>query len=232
MNIAGLVKSSTVDFPGQLAAVIFTAGCNLDCFYCHNRLLLTGSAPRVEESEVMAFLNKRRGLLDGVVFSGGEPTLQPDLADWIRRVRDLDFKIKLDTNGTRPEILNQLISEKLLDYVAIDCKAPWERYPEICDCPDTDVEGIKQSLQILRDAGLPWEIRTTVIPQLNIKDLQEIIRQIPPPPRYFLQRYNRPAIYRPEDRFRIEAASYTPAQLVLLAEQLRKMKPEMEIQVR
>lgn len=221
MNIAGLVKTSTVDFPGQLAAVIFTAGCNLDCFYCHNRSLLTGSAPRIDEQEVIGFLHKRQGLLDGVVISGGEPALQPDLPDFIRQVRQLGYRVKLDSNGTRPAVLRRLLAEQLLDYVAVDYKAPWARYPEICDCTPADVEAVQSTFKLLRTANVAWEARTTVIPQLDEDDLLEMAQALPPAPLYVLQRYVRPALYRAEDRFRLEASGFTPAQLVLAAERLR-----------
>lgn len=225
MNIAGLVKTSTVDFPGQLAAVVFTAGCNLDCFYCHNRPLLTGSAPRIDEQTVLGFLRKRQGLLDGVVFSGGEPTLQQDLPDFIRLVRQLGYKVKLDSNGTRPSVLRHLLADQLLDYVAVDYKAPWRRYPEICDCPAGDVEAVQATFRLLKTATVAWEARITVIPQLDQDDLTEMARSLPPAPVYVLQRYVRPTLFRAEDRFRIEAASSTPAQLVLAAEQLRRYQP-------
>ncbi len=227
MNIAGLVRSSTVDFPGQIAAVVFVAGCNLDCFYCHNRSLLTPAAPLLAEAEVRLFLEKRRGLLDGLVFSGGEPTLQPDLPVWIRLVRDLGFQVKLDTNGSRPAVLRQLLADGLLDYVAIDGKAPWSRYPEISRCQTSDVESIRQSMQLLDDSDVAWEIRTTVIPQLSLQDLTLMARSLPVAPLYALQRYNRPAQFRPEDRFRLDAEGYTPAQLVLLAGQLRQYQPNV-----
>jgi pyruvate formate lyase activating enzyme len=229
MNIAGLVKSSTVDFPGHLAAVVFSPGCNLDCFYCHNRYLLTGASQRLQEAEVLAFFQKRRTLLDGVVFSGGEPTLQQDLVDFVRQVRQIGFKIKLDTNGTRPDVLERLLSETLLDYAAIDYKAPWPRYNEFCDCSPEDVEGIRQSMQLLKASDLDWEIRTTVIPQLSPADLITMAASVPEAPRYVLQRYIKPALHRIEDRFRLDAPGYTPAQLVLFAEQLREHQPHIMV---
>jgi pyruvate formate lyase activating enzyme len=229
MNIAGLVKSSTVDFPGHLAAVVFTSGCNLDCFFCHNRFLLTGAAPHLGEREVLGFLEKRKGLLDGVVFSGGEPTLQHDLMDFIGQVRSLDYHVKLDTNGTRPHVLRKLLDAGFLDYVAVDCKATWERYSEFCDCCQEDVDGIKETIRMLGESDLAWEVRTTVIPQLGLTDLTAMARELPQVPLYVLQRYNRPALHRAEDRFRLEAPGHTPAQLVLFAEQLRAFQPHIMV---
>jgi pyruvate formate lyase activating enzyme len=229
MNIAGIVKSSTVDFPGHLAAVIFSPGCNLDCFYCHNRPLLTGAAPRLDETDVLAFLRKRSTLLDGVVLSGGEPTLQHDLADFATKIRGMGFQIKLDTNGTRPAVLEQLLAQGLVDYVAIDCKAPWTRYHEFCDCSPDDVQGIQESVRLLETAGIGWEIRTTVIPQLSLQDLAAMASSLPQAPLYVLQRYIRPVLHRSEDRFRLDTAGYTPAQLVLFAEQLRAYQPRIMV---
>jgi pyruvate formate lyase activating enzyme len=229
MNIAGLVKSSTVDFPGHLAAVVFSPGCNLDCFYCHNRPLLTAAAPRLDEAEVLTFLARRSGLLDGVVLSGGEPTLQRDLLEFAGRLRAMGYMIKLDTNGSRPDVLEQFLSQKAADYVAIDCKAPWARYPEICDCSAADVAGIRRSFKLLAQAEIDWEIRTTVIPQLSLQNLTDMARSLPQAPLFCLQRYVKPAIHRAEDRFRLDAAGHTPAQLVLYAEQLRALQPRIMV---
>jgi pyruvate formate lyase activating enzyme len=229
MNIAGLVKSSTVDFPGNLAAVIFTPGCNLDCFYCHNRTLLTGASPRLGEAEVLAFLSKRSGLLDACVLSGGEPTLQPDLVEFIARVRAMGYRIKLDTNGTRPDVIRLLLEQKLIDYAAVDCKAPWSRYPEFCDCTPDDVARIRETFRLLDAADIGWEARTTVIPQLSPADLAAMAADLPVAPRFILQRYIKPALHRAEDRFRLEAPGYTPAQLVLFAEQLRHLQPHIQV---
>jgi pyruvate formate lyase activating enzyme len=229
MNIAGLVKSSTVDFPGSLAAVVFTPGCNLDCFYCHNRTLLTGAAPRLDEAEVLAFLEKRSGLLDGCVLSGGEPTLQPDLVSFAGKVKAMGYRIKLDTNGARPEVIRLLLGQKLIDYAAVDYKAPWARYPEFCDCSTKDVARIRETFQLLADSDIDWEARTTVIPQLSPADLLTMATELPEAPRYYLQRYIRPALHRAEDRFRLEAPGYTPAQLILFAEQLRQRQPHIQV---
>lgn len=229
MKIAGLVKSSTVDFPEMLSAVIFTPGCNLDCFYCHNRALLGDSITLLEKSDVMDFLLRRRHLLDGVVFSGGEPTLQAGLGEMIGQVRRLGYKIKLDTNGTRPHVLRKLLDAGLLDYVAIDCKAPWSRYAEFCDCNPADITAIHESFHILANSSVNWEARTTVIPQLSTADLTEMARVLPMAPVYILQRYIRPAIHRAEDRFRLDASGFTPGSLVLLAEELRQYQPNIRV---
>ncbi len=227
MKIAGLIKSSTIDFPGLLSAVLFSPGCNFDCFYCHNRPLLTGHAPLMEPAYVMNFLKRRTSLLDGVVLSGGEPTLQKDLKDMILSLRSLGYKIKLDTNGARPDVVQDLITENLVDYIAIDLKAPRDRYVELTDCAPGDVDLVWQSYRILADSKVDWEARTTVIPQLSDHDLLEMARSIPVAPNYFLQRYTKPAVYRPEDRFRLDVAAMTPSQLVLAADKIRPDQPNV-----
>ena len=163
MILSGLVKSSTVDFPGCLSAVLFAPGCNFDCFYCHNRQLLGQHPPQIEIEDVLDFLDRRRNLLDGVVFSGGEPTLQEGLVDLIVKIRRMGYSVKLDTNGTNPGLLGRLIQSSLVDYVAIDLKAPWAKYPSICRCRAADVTFVQQSFRLLAASGLDWEARTTVI---------------------------------------------------------------------
>ena len=163
MRIAGLSKLTTIDFPGKLACILFTAGCNYDCGFCHNRSLLYTDA-LLDENEVWAFLRKRAGQLEGVVISGGEPTLQWDLEDAARRMKSLGYAVKLDTNGSAPGVLETLLSAKLLDYVAMDYKAPLRRYLEICG---KEAAGVEESLSLLFASGVPFELRTTVIPELK-----------------------------------------------------------------
>lgn len=222
MIISGLIRSSTLDFPGGLAAVVFTPGCNLDCFYCHNRGLLAKKAPVLESAAVMAFLEKRQGLLDGVVISGGEPLLQSGLESWLREVKALDYAVKLDSNGTRPTDLAALLQKSLVDYVAIDYKAPWDAYAEHCRASADDVAAIQQTLKLLQQSRVRWELRTTVIPQLQKQDLVAMAQSLPPLPRYFLQPYRRPDECRDEDRFRVSARGMTPSQM---NETIAAMKP-------
>jgi len=166
--------------------VAFTRGCNYRCPYCHNPDLVEvhGDDP-VTEVELFALLEKRRGQLDGVVFTGGEPTLQPDLADVLRRVRDLGFATKLDTNGSRPGVIEALLAEGLVDFVAMDVKAPLERYPEVAGAP---ADGVEQSIGLLLRAGVETEFRTTVVPGLlersDVLAIGDLVRGAP---RYVLQ---------------------------------------------
>lgn len=221
MRIAGLEKFSTVDFPGSLAAVLFAAGCNYRCFYCHNRHIL-GEPPLLPEAEVLAFLQKRAGLLDGVVFSGGEPTLQSDLPEWVRRVRALGYKTKLDTNGSRPEVLRALIADGLLDYVAMDYKAPLEGYSPLCNA---DSAGVPESLALLRGSGVPYELRTTLVPQITEAKLRRMAAAVPADASWFLQ------LYRPQPGDEAQLcglAPYTPGEIEALAETLRRVRPNVK----
>ncbi|MBO5911335.1 MAG: anaerobic ribonucleoside-triphosphate reductase activating protein [Elusimicrobiaceae bacterium] len=162
MKLGGLVKFTLIDFPGTPAAIVFTQGCNFRCRYCHNPELVyphlfTSSMP---QEEVMAFLQRRQGTLEGVVISGGEPTLQEDLIRFMADIKALGYKTKLDTNGTRPEVLKELIDKKLVDFIAMDLKAPLDKYALI-----TGVEAnstvIRQSMDLILKSGLGYQFRTT-----------------------------------------------------------------------
>ena len=207
MKIAGMVKNSFVDYPGQIAAVVFTQGCNYNCFFCHNRLLIPFEGDLIGEDEVFSFLKKRIGLLDGVVITGGEPTMQPDLERFVKRVKELGYLIKLDTNGTRPDLLVHFLEEGLLDYVAMDYKAPFDRYDEIC-CARCDIDSVKQSIDILTNGGVSYELRTTFVPQLSENDIERMLREIPPIERFALQHYKIPETYDEEHRFMLNCKEH------------------------
>ncbi|MCX5772335.1 MAG: anaerobic ribonucleoside-triphosphate reductase activating protein [Candidatus Hydrogenedentes bacterium] len=201
MNIAGVEKCSFVDYPGRLAAVFFVPGCNWNCFYCHNQTLLRneGLRPRVSREEAFNLLNARRGLLDGVVVTGGEPTLQSGLREFIAAVRDLDYLVKLDTNGSRPQVLGALLAEGLLDYVAMDLKAPMPKYEAVCGAP-VDHRHINESIDLIMSSDVEYEFRTTVVPQLTHADVVAIARRIQGARRYVLQQYRNPALYSPDEK--------------------------------
>jgi pyruvate formate lyase activating enzyme len=189
MKIAALVRAALVDYPGFIAAVIFTQGCNLRCGYCHNPALLSSDGPLfVAETDVLDHLNRRKGILDGLVVTGGEPTLQLGLETFLHQVKEMGFRVKLDTNGTAPPVLERLIAGKLLDYVAMDIKAPPERYPEICGQP-VDLAAIRESIQLLRRSTIPYEFRTTLAPGLGMEGLRKIMNWIDESPHFVLQRY-------------------------------------------
>jgi len=190
MQIAAVVKCSFIDYPGKIAAVVFTPGCNLRCFLCHNRALIDADSVTCSttEEEVQAWLETRQGLLDAVVISGGEPTIQPGLPEFIEDVHALRYFVKLDTNGTRPNVLAKLINAGLLDCVAMDIKAPAEKYDAICGSP-VDQSAIDESIALLLSGRVDYEFRTTIIPQLTREDILEIGNRIRGACAYVLQLY-------------------------------------------
>ncbi len=162
MKFGGLVKFTLIDFPSCPAAIVFTQGCNFRCRYCHNPELVYPHlfTEPMPEKEIFDFLKRRQGTLEGVVVSGGEPTLHEDLPQFLAKVKALGYKTKLDTNGTRPEVLKKLIAEKLVDFIAMDLKAPLEKYALITGV-DTNAAVIEQSISIVKNSGLAYEFRTT-----------------------------------------------------------------------
>lgn len=191
MRIGGLQKVSLIDFPGKIAAVVFTQGCNFRCPYCHNPDLVPpesrGALLPVEE--VLAFLEKRRGRLDGVVLTGGEPTVQTGLPDFLETVRAMGYPVKLDTNGSNPGILEELLGRGLLDYVAMDLKAPERKYG-LFSGADVPFSRIRETMNLLRFSGVPFEFRTTVaLSILDEVDLREIVDMLGPEDRFVLQRF-------------------------------------------
>lgn len=169
MTFAGLVRTSLIDYPGVPACVVFTAGCPYACTFCHNRRTQDGSAT-IPPEPVYAFLRKRAGLLGGVVVSGGEPTAQPDLETFCRLLKRLGYRVKLDTNGYRPDVVQTLLGEGLLDYLAIDYKAPAARYREICG-EAADPAQVLRTIARVHASEVPYELRTTLFPGLTEADL-------------------------------------------------------------
>ncbi len=191
MKITGLQKLTLIDYPDRIAATLFLAGCNLDCGYCYNRWMIDASrAPEALPVEAfLDWLHIRVGKLDGVCVSGGEPTLDPDLPDLLRAIKGLGFAVKLDSNGTRPAVLGALLDEGLLDYVAVDIKAPLdERYAIVAGRP-VDPDVIRRTLALLRAWGGPYELRTTVGPDLDRAALRDIAKELLPEERWYLQPY-------------------------------------------
>ena len=191
MKICGLQKTTLLDYPGHVAATVFTGGCNFRCPFCHNSDLLGNDAEEAfTEEYVLNFLKKRRGILEGVAITGGEPTLQPDLRDFILRVRELGYKIKLDTNGTRPDVLRDLCDSGLIDYVAMDIKTCKERYSDVAGIPSLHMEDILESVEYLKNGKIPFEFRTTVVKELHsAEDFEWIGQWISGCPHYYLQNF-------------------------------------------
>ncbi len=175
MHIAGIKKNTLLDYPGIVAATVFTGGCDLRCIFCQNKELVL-NPPRIQEEEVLSFLKKRQGLIKGVCITGGEPTVQEDLSEFIKKVRDLGYKVKLDTNGTRPEVLKKMIKEGLMDYIAMDIKSDKEHYLKICGADKRGIsliDDISNSIRLITDSGIEYEFRTTVIKEYYNEEIAE-----------------------------------------------------------
>ncbi len=208
MTIGGLQKFSMLDYPGHLAAIIFTQGCNFRCHFCYNPLLVwpqpdvtNSSAPqgetggaeqtdqRINLADLFVFLRGRQGKLEGVVITGGEPTIHADLPDFIREIRALGYKIKLDTNGTNPEMIERLTRDRLVDYLAMDVKSSPARYAETVGAA-VDLEKIKKCAKMIMASNLPYEFRTTAVPGLvEIEDIEEIGQMISGAEKWFIQQF-------------------------------------------
>lgn len=191
MKINGLQKLTLLDYPGRCACTVFLAGCDLKCPYCHNSELISGNAPvALESAELMEFLSKRRGILDGVAVTGGEPLLRPDIEDFIKEIRSMGLAVKLDTNGTHPEKLEKLLAQHLVDYVAMDIKNSPERYAVTCGKNTVDIENIKESIGLIMNSGTEYEFRTTVVAQLHDESSFEAIgHMVKGAEKYYLQAF-------------------------------------------
>lgn len=187
MTIGGIQKFSTVDYPGYVVASIFTVGCNMRCGYCHNPELVLPEqyAEGIPERDILDFLESRRGKLDGVAISGGEPTMQPDLPDFIRKCKEMGFRVKLDTNGTNPTMLRKLLAGHLVDFIAMDIKGPLEKYSQIAARP-VDLDAIRESIHLIKT--IDHEFRTTIVAgQLTPIDFESIGELVDGAKRYALQ---------------------------------------------
>ena len=192
MRIDGLQKMTLLDFPGKVACTVFTGGCNFRCPFCHNALLVTKlpEKPDYSEDEILSFLEKRTGLLDGVAITGGEPLLNPDIADFIRKIRSMGYAVKLDTNGSFPERLKAIVGEGLVDYVAMDIKNRKEKYAETIGFKNLDLSKIEESVDFLKSGAVDYEFRTTVVEQFHtVEDIRAAAEWISGAKRYFLQNF-------------------------------------------
>jgi pyruvate formate lyase activating enzyme len=191
MNIRGLYKTSLVDFPGKITSVVFTGGCNLHCGYCHNpdMVLGSGSASAVSEDYVFEFLSGRKNLIDGVTVTGGEPALQADLLNFLKKIKDMGFLIKLDTNGFSPVVINSVTISDLADYIALDIKSSPDKYSLVTG-RDYPFSTVLETINILRNSGVDFELRTTCIPLLvTDEDILSIGEAVGKVKKYFLQQF-------------------------------------------
>lgn len=190
MNIQGFQKMTLLDFPGAVACTVFTGGCNLRCPFCHNADLVRTPTVYVNMlPQVMEYLEKRKGLIDGVCVTGGEPLLQPDLHDFLRTVKDMGYRVKLDTNGSLPDKLKRILATGLVDYVAMDVKSSPNSYP-IAIGGETDFSLFEESISLLKTGGIPHEFRTTVVKGIHTpEDIEEIAKLLQGEQNYFLQTF-------------------------------------------
>lgn len=192
MKIHGFQKMTMLDFPGRVACTLFTAGCNFRCPFCHNALLVTeiDAAATYDEAEIFSYLEKRRGILDGVAITGGEPLLNRDIPDLLRKIKALGYAVKLDTNGSYPDLLKSVVAEGLVDYVAMDIKNSKEKYALTVGLPAFDLRPVEESVAFLLSGAVDFEFRTTVVKELHTeKDIAAVADWIAGAPRYFLQNF-------------------------------------------
>jgi pyruvate formate lyase activating enzyme len=191
MNIRGIHKTSLIDYPGRISSVIFTGGCNLRCGYCHNPELACNSCEleRFSNEETLGMLEKRRGLIDGITVSGGEPTISKNITTFMSSLKGLDLAVKLDTNGLNPSVVRNLARDGLVDYVAIDIKTAPEKY-EFVTGTRVDFDSIVETVNAVRDAGVEYELRTTCIPYyVTLEDFKSIRLAVGEVKRYYLQQF-------------------------------------------
>lgn len=201
MIIGGLEKFTLLDYPGNLAAIVFTQGCNFRCHFCYNPMLVLPRANSaadgsnkdqgfsLTEEDLFLFLDSRKGKLDGVVITGGEPTLHADLPDFIKKIKERGLLVKLDSNGTNPDMLKRLIDDKLIDYIAMDIKAPWDKYEAVVGVP-VNLEKLQKSVKMIMMSGLPYEFRSTLLPEFHDKDdVRKMGESISGANRWYLQKF-------------------------------------------
>lgn len=192
IKIGGLQKTTMIDFPGKVASTIFTKGCNLRCPYCHNSILVLGGdkEEEISEKEILKFLGKRKGVLDGVCISGGEPLIHKDIVDFIIKIKEMGYLIKLDTNGFFPEKLSEFIRGGLIDYIAMDIKSSPKNYWKAAGVNKLDLSKIDKSIEILKTNEIPFEFRTTAVKGIHsISDFTTIAKWLKSPHLYYIQNY-------------------------------------------
>ena len=225
MKISGLQKLTLLDYPGKMACTVFTYGCNFRCGFCHNALLVTEeNGDNISEDEFFAFLKKRQGILDGVCISGGEPTLQKDLSEFIAKIKDLGYSVKLDTNGTNPTLLKKLISKNLVDYIAMDIKNSPKKYDITCGCK-VDTDSIKESVSLIISSGIEHEFRTTTLREYHTaEDFEDIAEWIAGNSSYYLQHFEDSGNLIGEN-----LTDFSKDEMALFAEKIKEKLPFVQL---
>jgi len=200
IKIAGLQKMTLIDYPGKIAASVFLAGCNFRCGYCHNPELIEikKNVNYISEKDFFDFLKKRKGILEGICISGGEPLIYSDLADYIKKIKKLDYLIKLDTNGSNFQALKNLLEAGLLDFIAMDIKSSLDKY-DLVTGVKVDLESIKASIDLIMSSGIDYELRTTVLPKYHdFEEIEKIAKMIKGAKIYYLQKFQNHKTYQKE----------------------------------
>ena len=224
MKISGFQKITLLDYPGKVACIIFTQGCNFKCPYCQNSGLIGHENEYlIDEEEIFSYLNKRKGILDGIVISGGEPTVQKDLDIFMRKVKELGYLIKLDTNGSNPDLIKKLIDEELVDYVAMDIKNVLSEYKDVTGVKILE-EKIKKSIKILQNSNIDHEFRTTIIK--NIHDIDKILKicSYVNGEKMFLQNFE-----QSENVLAKDLESFSKEELINIEKQVKEKYPNVKI---
>lgn len=227
MKIYGLNKTTLLDYPGRVAATIFLGGCNFRCPFCQNSSLVLSPDRQSEipEEEVLSFLKKRKGILEGVCVTGGEPTLSPELPEFLKKIQDLGYPVKLDTNGSRPQVLKDLASRNLIQMTAVDIKACPNNYPSLCGLVHPDLDSIKETVDFLINGSLDYEFRTTVVRELHTEqDFIQIGQWIAGAKAYYLQAYR-----DSEEVLQPGFSSYSQKELMYFRDILKRTIPLVEL---
>lgn len=225
MHIRGLIKTTLLDYPGKVACTIFTGGCNMRCPFCHNAELIVSEGAEIKKEEVLQFLRKRQGVLDGVCISGGEPLLQADIEEFLKEIKVLGYLVKLDTNGSFPNKLKDLVKMGLVDYVAMDIKNAPSKYLDTAGNDKLDLSSIKESVEFLLSGTVPYEFRTTIVRELHTaQEMQEIGSWIQGATDYYLQQYvDSERVLKPGFH------SYNKCEMQMLAEVLKPFVPNTHV---
>lgn len=227
MKIYGLNKTTLLDYPGRVAATIFLGGCNFRCPFCQNSSLVLNPdrQPEIPEEEVLSFLKKRKGILEGVCVTGGEPTLSPELPEFLKKIQDLGYPVKLDTNGSRPQVLKDLASRNLIQMTAVDIKACPNNYPSLCGLVHPDLDSIKETVDFLINGSLDYEFRTTVVRELHTEqDFIQIGQWIAGAKAYYLQAYR-----DSKEVLQPGFSSYSQKELMYFRDILKRTIPLVEL---
>jgi pyruvate formate lyase activating enzyme len=209
MKISGFDKLTLLNYPDKVACTIFTSGCNLRCPFCHNSGLVTNNYNEISFDSIYEYLKKRIGILDGVCITGGEPLIHADIKDYIKKIKDLGYLVKIDTNGCNPKLLKELIDSKLVDYIAMDIKNIYSKY-DITSGVKVNIDNIKKSISIIENSGIDYEFRTTIVKEFHsTEDIDEILSYISSNSNYYIQNFK-----NSNDVFNRDLSSFSENELV------------------